>query len=224
MKHYFALLFLFALVTALFGCELNTPDENTEVMASIVNSFEVTGNTETGDERIVLPLQPNNAIVSGNFNLLWDVVSSDPYTIEVYFSSDSIQDPIDKLFLQMQCGSDRSQFICGQIGEIPCVIAYEPVYEMVAVLDENGDPVLDENGLPVEERVVDANGYFVVLEDHYYLRCADGPATVRIAEITDSVQSTGFPFVSYFIFRACAEDELICPEVSVTVQFLDSQP
>ncbi|MCI0506879.1 MAG: hypothetical protein L0Z73_12320 [Gammaproteobacteria bacterium] len=224
MKHYFALLFLIALVIALFGCELDTPDENAEVTASIINSFEVSGNTVNENEQIVLPLQPNNVEVSGIFNLLWDVTSSDPYTIEVYFSSNVIQDPIDTLFLQMQCGSDRSQFICGQIGEIPCVVAYEPVYEMVAVLDENGDPVLDENGLPVEERVVDAKGYFVVLEDHYYLRCADGPATVRIAEITDSVQSTGFPFVSYFIFRACAADELICPEMSVAVQFLDSQP
>ncbi|WP_455208609.1 hypothetical protein [Kaarinaea lacus] len=224
MQHCLKLAILYGLVTVLSACELSTP-EKPIVTTSIVNSFGVVGNTVDQDERIVLPLLPSNAEVSGNFDLLWDVISSDPYTIEVYISSNSILDPTDTQFLQTQCGINSSRYVCEQIGDIPCAIAYEPLYQMVQDVDENGDPIFDENNEPVMVRAKDdVTGYFIVLEDHYYLRCADGPATVRIAEITDRIELNGFPFINYFIFKACATDELICPEVSIAVQFLDSQP
>jgi hypothetical protein len=224
MKKYFSLVLLSGLVV-LAGCELDSPDDTPYLGPSIVNSFNVFGNTVDMDERIVLPLLPNNGIVTGDFDLQWDVTSSDPYTIEVYISSNSVLDPIDTLFLQMQCGSNGFQFTCDQLGDIPCVIAYEPDYEMTPLLDENGEEVVDVNGDPIMVAAKDpVTGYFIVLDDRYYLRCANGPATVRIAEITDRVELNGFPFISYFIFKACATDELLCPEASIPVQFLNSQP
>ena len=224
MKNYLNLLILSGLLIVLGGCELDDPEPGPPVTSSIINSFQVFGNTADMDERIVLPLLPNNAIVSGSFDLDWDVISSDPYMIEVYISNNSVLDPVDTLFLQMQCGSDNFQFTCDQLGDIPCVIAYEPVYEMTPLLDENGDEVLDVNGDPIMVAAKDDTGVFIVLEDRYFLRCANGPATVRLAEITDIVNLNGFPFINYFIFKACAEDELICPEERIPVQFLDSQP
>ena len=224
MKHCLKLAILYGLVTVLGACELSTP-EKPIVENSTVNSFEVFGNTAAQDERIVLPLQLNNAEVSGNFELLGDVISSDPYTIEVYIISNSILDPTDTQFLQTQCGSNTSRYVCEQIGDIPCAITYEPLYQMVQDVDENGDPIFDDNNEPVMVRAKDdVTGYFIVLEDHYYLRCADGPATVRIAEITDRIELNGFPFIYTFIFKACATDELLCPEESIEVQFLDSEP
>ncbi|WP_455221760.1 hypothetical protein [Kaarinaea lacus] len=223
MRSYFNFVPVYVLLFVLSGCQPSTSDSGPPVTTSTVNSFEVVGNTVDQDARIVLPLLPNNATVSGNFDLLWDVISSDPYTIEVYISSNSILDPTDTLFLRMQCGSDNFEFICEQIGEIACGIAYEPDYEMTELLDENNEIVVDVNGDPIMVPAKDpVTGYFIVLEDHYYLRCADGPATVRLAEITDRV--TGFPFGSTFIFKACATDELLCPEVPIDVQFYDSQP
>ena len=225
MKKYFKRILLFGLVMVLGGCELDSPEDTPYLGPTIVNSFNVFGNTVEMDERIVLPLFPNNAIVTGDFDLQWDVTSSDPYTIEVYISSNSVLDPIDTLFLQMQCGSNGFQFTCDQLGDIACVIAYEPDYEMTELLDENGEIVVDVNGDPIMVAVQDeTTGYYIVLEDHYYLRCANGPATVRIAEITDRVELNGFPFINYFIFKACATDELLCPEPSIPVQFLNSQP
>ncbi|WP_455366606.1 hypothetical protein [Kaarinaea lacus] len=225
MRKYFNALILSALVMVLGGCALDDPEPGPPVTNTTINSFEVFGNTVDMDERIVLPLLPNNGIVSGDFDLAWDVLSSDPYTIEVYISANSVLDPIDTLFLQMQCGSDNFQFICEQIGDIPCAIAYEPDYEMTPLLDENGDEVLDVNGDPIMVAAKDpVTGFFIVLDDRYYLRCANGPATVRLAEITDIVELNSFPFINYFIFKACAEDELVCPERSIAVQFLDSQP
>jgi hypothetical protein len=224
MKKYFSLVLLSGLVV-LAGCELDSPDDTPYLGPSIVNSFNVFGNTVDMDERIVLPLLPNNGIVTGDFDLQWDVTSSDPYTIEVYISSNSVLDPIDTLFLQMQCGSNGFQFTCDQLGDIPCVIAYEPDYEMTPLLDENGEEVVDVNGDPIMVAAKDpVTGYFIVLDDRYYLRCANGPATVRIAEITDRVELNGLPFINYFIFKACATDELLCPEASIPVQFLNSQP
>lgn len=224
MKKYFSLVLLSGLVV-LAGCELDSPDDTPYLGPSIVNSFNVFGNTVDMDERIVLPLLPNNAIVTGDFDLQWDVTSSDPYMIEVYISSNSVLDPIDTLFLQMQCGSNGFQFTCDQLGDIPCVIAYEPDYEMTELRDENNEIVVDVNGDPIMVAAKDpATGYFIVLDDRYYLRCANGPATVRIAEITDRVELNGFPFINYLIFKACATDELLCPEASIPVQFLNSQP
>jgi hypothetical protein len=224
MKKYFSLVLLSGLVV-LAGCELDSPDDTPYLGPSIVNSFNVFGNTVDMDERIVLPLLPNNGIVTGDFDLQWDVTSSDPYTIEVYISSNSVLDPIDTLFLQMQCGSNGFQFTCDQLGDIPCVIAYEPDYEMTPLLDENGEEVVDVNGDPIMVAAKDpVTGYFIVLDDRYYLRCANGPATVRIAEITDRVELNGLPFINYFIFKVCATDELLCPEASIPVQFLNSQP
>ena len=187
-----------------------------------MNSFEVVGNTAEQDARIVIPMFPNNATSSGNFDLLWDVISSDPYTIEVYISSNSVLDPIDTLFLRMQCGSDGFQYICEQAGEIACAIAYEPDYQLVQDVDDEGNPLFYPNGDPIMVPEKDSAGNFIVLKDRYFLRCADGPATVRFAEITDRV--TGFPFSSYFIFTACATDELLCPEVPMEILFYDSQP
>lgn len=229
VKKYLGLVLLIGLVIVLNGCDINSPSDPPDPGPDFttLNSFEVEGNTadQSIPVAIVLPLQPNNANVSGDFNLFWDAVSSNPYTIEVYISSNSILDPIDTLFLRMQCGSDSFQFICDQLGDYPCVIAYEPDYQMVQDEDENGNPLVDDNGDPIMVRYVDpATGYFVVLEDHYYLRCANGPATVRFAEITDRVLLSGFPFTAYLIFKACATDELLCPEQSVGVQFYDSQP
>ncbi|KPJ91681.1 MAG: hypothetical protein AMJ55_11245 [Gammaproteobacteria bacterium SG8_15] len=210
MKKYFSLVLLSGLVV-LAGCELDSPDDTPYLGPSIVNSFNVFGNTVDMDERIVLPLLPNNAIVTGDFDLQWDVTSSDPYMIEVYISSNSVLDPIDTLFLQMQCGSNGFQFTCDQLGDIPCVIAYEPDYEMTELRDENNEIVVDVNGDPIMVAAKDpATGYFIVLDDRYYLRCANGPATVRIAEITDRVELNGFPFINYLIFKACATDELLC--------------
>ena len=101
---------------------------------------------------------------------------------------------------------------------------------MVQSVDENEIGIVDENGDPVMEPAIDdATGSFIVAPDgdHYYLRCADGPPTVRESEITDRVpQPYGYPLVpfnSYFIFKVCAYEEQSCPNVSVLVQFLSSQ-
>lgn len=225
MKNYFNFIAVYVLLLVLGGCQKSSPDSGPPITTTTVNAFEVIGNTADQDARIVLPLLPNNATVSSSFELLWDVLSSDPYTMEVYISSNSVLDPTDTLFLRMQCGSDPFQFICDLTGEIFCGFAYEPVYQMEQARDNDGNLLYYDNGDPIMVPAKDpATGYFIVLEDHYYLRCANGPASVRFAEITDRVQLNGFPFSSYFIFTACATDELLCPEVPVEVQFYDSVP
>jgi len=211
------------MLLVLGACQPSTPDYGPPVTNTTINSFEVLGNTPQQDARIVLPLQPNNATVSGNFDLLWDAISSDPYTMEVYMSTDAALDPTtDTLFLRMQCGSDRFAFTCEQLGEIACGFAYQPDYQLIQDVDGEGNPLYDSNGDPVMVPEKDSAGNFIVLQDRYFLRCADGPATERLAEITDRI--TGFPFSSYFIFTACATDEVNCPVVPVSVEFFDAQP
>jgi len=223
MKSYFNCTFIVMLLLLLGACQSNTTDNEPPVTSTTINDFGVVGNTPQADARIVLPLQPNNATVSGSFTLFWDAISSNPYTMEVYMSTDAALDPTtDTLFLRMQCGSDQFAFICDQFGAIVCGIAYEPLYQMVQDVDEQGNPLTYPNGDPIMVPEKDSAGNYIVLQDRYFLRCADGPATERVAEITDRI--TGFPFSSYFIFTACATDEVNCPVAPVSVEFFDAQP
>ena len=221
------LIILNVLLALLSACDISSPDDGPQVTTSTINAFDVTGNV-IADETIELTMNPNNSRSDAEFQLDWDVQSSDPYTVEVYLSTDDVLDvDTDGLFLQTQCGSDRNQFTCEHTTGIACGFSYEPVYETVPLVDDNGDPVFDENGDPVEVPDTDVDGNFIVAldGDRYYLTCADGPPTVRRLEITDWVpQPHGYPPASFtfsnsFIFKACAFEEQSCPEVPVLVQF-----
>jgi len=232
MRHCYNLVILSGLLVLLSACDISTTNDRVDVTTSTINAFDVEGNVvNEADERIVLQMFLTNATSSGSFHLFWDVESSDPYTIETYISSNSVLDPdpdIDSLFLQMQCGSDGFQFICDQSGITTCGVVYQPDYVLTELRDDNDEIVLDQDGQPIMVPATDINGNFIVDVHRYFLRCADGPATVRLLEITDRVpQPHGFPLVpfsSYFIFKACASEEQSCPELPVLVQFLSSQP
>ena len=221
IHRYNNLIILSVLLASLSACDISTSDDGPQITTTTINSFDVIGRT-TGDATIDMPMRPDNGWSDTGFDLDWDVLSSNPFTVEVYISTDDVLDDTDGLFLETQCGSNSSLYACDQQIGIACGFSYEPEYEMVEEVNENGETV----EVPA---VDDATGSFIVKLDgyHYYLRCADGPPTVRELEITDRVSLPhGYPLVpfsSYFIFKACAYEEQSCPNVPVLVQFLSSQ-
>lgn len=225
MCHLTKYVFFYGLLVLLSACEISTPDSGDDITTSTINAFSVVGNVvDDADERIVLPLQDDNAQVSGLFDLSWDVLSSDPYSVEIYMSSNSVlDDATDGLFFQSQCGSEID-FTCEHSVSMPCGIHYDPEYEMVPLLDDNNLIVVDENGDPVMVRNTNPDGSFVVENERYYLRCPGGVATEWFLEITDQILLSGFPSSHYFILKVCASEEQSCPELPFLVQFLDSQP
>lgn len=225
MRHLTKFFFFCGLLALLNGCDISTSDSSDDITVSIINAFSVAGNVvDDADERIVLPLRDDNAQVSGLFDLNWDVVSSDPYSVEIYMSSNSVLDEAtDGLFFQSQCGSEVD-FTCEHSVSMPCGIHYDPEYEMVPLLDENNLIIVDENGDPVLIRNTNADGSFIVEVEHYYLRCPGGVATEWLLEITDQILISGFPSSHYFILKVCATNEQSCPELPFLVQLLDSQP
>jgi hypothetical protein len=229
IHRYNNLIILSVLLASLSACDISPPDDTPQITTTTINGFDVIGRV-TGDATIEMPMRLDNGWSDTGFDLDWDVVSSDPFSVEVYISTDNVLDDTDGLFLETQCGSNKALYACTQQIGIPCGFAYQPVYEMVQAVDENDNKIFDENGDPVMEPAVDeATGNFIVAVDgdRYYLRCADGPPTVRELEITDRVPLPhGYPLVpfsSYFIFKACAYEEQSCPNVPVLVQFLNSQ-
>lgn len=213
----------------LSACDLSTSDTVNDITASSINSFEVVGNViGDPDERIVLPLRDDNERTSSNFEFTWDAVSSDPYSVEVYMSDNSLlDDTVDGLLLQTQCGTGFD-FTCEHSSLVRCAIRFDPDYQMTELIDENRLIVVDENGDPVMVRDTDTNGNFIVENERYFLSCPLGIATVTELEITDRMPTPPtYPFVpfnSYLILKVCATDEQACPEFPFLVQFLSSQP
>jgi len=226
MRYLINLAFISGLLVALNACDVATTDEGNGVTASSINTFAVEGNVDA-DERIVLPLRDDNAEVSASYDLVWDVVSSDPYTVEVFISINSVLDDTDEMFLQTECGT-RVDVTCEHSVQLPCAIAFEPDYSMENLIGDDNKFVLDENGDPVMVRETNLDGSFVVEKERYFLRCPDGVATVRLLEITDRMPTPPVypfdPFNSYFIIKVCASEEQSCPEFPFLVQFLSSQP
>ncbi len=192
----------------LSACDISTPDPGNGMTTSTIIAFTIEGNID-GDNRVVLPLNTNNSQVSGAFDLSWDVVSSDPYWLNVYVSNDIALDDTDVPFYEAQCGTS-TEFTCEHSDAIPCAIHYDPSYNLI-------------DG----ERETNPDGSFVVLADHYYLRCSLGGLGEDYLEITDRIVSAGFPaspYSPFFILQVCAEDEINCPEFPIAVQFLSSLP
>ena len=82
-----------------------------------INDFKVTG-TSVGTG----PSVPINAnINNGEFNVSWDVSSSDPYHVKVYVSEDATYSDSDDIdFLGKNCGTGSFFYQCTQTGSFDC--------------------------------------------------------------------------------------------------------
>lgn len=225
MRQYYKFVILYGLLVLLSACDISTPDNGDDITVSTIYTFNVVGNViGDADERIVLPLRDDNERSSGLFEMDWDVLSSDPYSVEIYMSSNSVLDEAtDELFLQTQCGS-TIEFVCEHTAFVRCGIHFDPDYQLVQLVDENNLLVFDEFGDPVMVRDTDQDGNFIVQNERYFLRCPLGTATITSLEITDRVLLSGFPSSHYFILKVCASEEQSCPEFPFLVQLLSSQP
>ena len=228
MRIYPVLLLLIAVY--LGGCGVDSTDPKPPQTSTTLYSFDVAGtvppNTVTDPERIVVPLQTNNDTVAGDFNLMWDVDSSDPYYVQVHVSSDQVVSADDDLFLDTPCGTQYDQY-CDFLTDLTCYFVYDPVYQLTEKRDENGDIVYDVNNNPVMVPAKNPDGSFIVITDRFYLRCPTGPPTIWEKEITSRLNTVGYNTIQYMILTACNTDADApdCQQSqAVPFVFLDSMP
>lgn len=82
-----------------------------------INNYTVTGTSSaTGTSQ---PINPG--VNNGNFNVSWNISSSDPYHVDLYVSSDStLSTTTDIKFFGQNCGSASSIYNCGKSGTFTC--------------------------------------------------------------------------------------------------------
>lgn len=82
-----------------------------------INSYIITGTSPTTSA-----VQPINAGVNGgDFNVSWNVSSTDPYHVDLYVSYDATLSKTDDIkFFGQNCGSSSSIYNCDQNASFPC--------------------------------------------------------------------------------------------------------
>lgn len=211
------------IVVSLVSCGVPTDQNASANTSSTIMDYSMTGNIAAAGvtQRIDLAMKWNNERASSFFNINWDAVSSDPYSVFVHISSDASTSlgADDRIFLAAECGSDSLSYVCDSMGNQECAIAYDPEYSYQ--LDPiTGDRVLVD-GNPV--RLTNPDGSYIAV-DHYFLRCPHGGATVAETEITPRMQTAGFPATSlnnYIVFTVCNEAGDSCDTRITALEILD---
>ena len=106
MEKFIVASILIALLTACGGSSSSKQNSTT----TKINSFKI-------EDSNAADLNPGTG--EGEKTITWDVKSSDPYVIDIYFSQDDVLDDEDINIYGLNCGS-LSEFECDQYGEIEC--------------------------------------------------------------------------------------------------------
>ena len=193
------------LAASLGACGVSTSESTPADTVTTLNQFDLIGNEPNIVQvrQLSIPMDKNER-ASALFSMSWDVTSSDPYRVVAHISDDPslVLDVSDQVFLDMQCGSDYTQYNCDELGDLECSFRYEPDY-VYATDPLTGDYILDSDGNRI--RLTNTDGSYQITAHHYYLGCGNGPGDIRQAEITNRVLAAGFPATDlnqYIVFTA----------------------
>jgi len=220
------------LTVCLSACGVSTSTTPQEDIFTTLDEYILAGNElPIGQiEQLSVPMQLNY-LASSLFDISWDATSTDPYHVTIFISSDpstvlddtNPTDP-DQVFLQMDCGSDTTQYSCNALGDLKCSFRYEPDY-IYKTDPFTGEYVLDADGNRVHLTNID--GSYQITAHHYYLGCGNGPGTVRQAEITTRVLIAGFPATAidnYIVMEVCDNVRNNCSSAIKQMHIYDSLP